>query len=315
MQQAGIDQTVRAVAEFDPPVISLGEHVTYRVVVTAMIEGVSLPDRLPTPPGLDLAYASRGFSFGGGGLGVQPRTTLSYRVGVNGPGTYLVPAFNGSANGKPVTIPGARLQVLPAGTPVPGLRPPRLLVEVPPGACYIGQAVRVGVTLVDPGDNSVIGLAQPQVGGDAFVAELGPVGFRRELRQEGGRTVVAFRYEMLVTPVREGRLSLTAHGQAVLNRLPSARGAAPFPNVSPWMDSEPVELTVEHLPQTGELPGFTGGIGSFQLDLPPALDQSGPRRRTRDAHRHGERRRQSEPAGPAQIRGRPGLASVSGGGR
>ncbi len=266
MQQAGIDQSLTAQAEFDPSVIAAGEHATYRVVVTAMIEGVSLPEKLPTPPGLELAFTGRSFTYGGGNIGLQPRTMLNYRVSVAGPGTYVLPSYQGSANGKPVTIPAARLQVLPAGAAVPG-RSPRLLLEVPPGEFYIGQTIRVRVVLLDPGDNTVAGLAQPQAGGDAFVADPGPATYRREPRVEGGRTVMAHICELLVTPVREGRLTLTAHGLAVLTR-PVMNGGISLSNFSPLLDSEPVTVTVNHLPQQGELSGFTGGIGHFQVEPP-----------------------------------------------
>lgn len=266
MQQAGIDQSLTAQAEFDPPAITVGEHATYRVVVTAMIEGVSLPEKLPAPPGLELAFTGRGFTYAGTGGGIQPRTTLNYRVSASAPGGYVIPPYQGSANGKPVTIPSARLQVLPAGTPVPG-RSPRLELEVPPGEFYLGQSIRARVVLLDPGDNSVAGLAQPQAGGDAFVADPGPVAYRRELREEGGRTVVAHVCELLVTPIRAGRLSLTAHGVAALTR-PIVTSGISLSNYSPLLDSEPVNVTVKHLPKEGELPGFTGGLGSFQMEPP-----------------------------------------------
>jgi hypothetical protein len=272
MQQAGMDLTVTAHAEFDPPVVPLGEHVTYRVVVTAMIEGVSLPEKLPTPPGLELTLSGRGFSYESLGNRIQPRTTHNYRVSVKSPGAYVLPSYRGSAEGKSVTIPEARLQVLPAGTPAPG-RSARLLVEAPAGEFYIGQTLLVRVVLMDPGDNSVVGLSQPHVSGDAFVAEPGPVRYRRELRNDAGRMVAAHICEMLVTPIKEGQLSLAAQGQAIFNRPVAGRGIA-LANYNPLLDSEPVSVTVKHLPPEGELPGFTGAIGSFRIELPrPSTNQ------------------------------------------
>jgi hypothetical protein len=268
--QQGIDQVATASAEFDPPVASLGQRITYRVVVTAMIEGVSLPDPLPIAPGLALSPSGRGFTYGtgGGALIGQPRTTCNYRVSVTATGAYVMPAYTGSANGKPVKIPEARLTVLPPGAPVPQ-QPLRLTVETPPGDYYIGQSIPMRLVLLDPGNNTVQALAQPQVSGEALMSEMALMRQGREVRPVGGRMVAAHVTVVLVTPVKEGRLQFTGQAFAYLSRPGTAPGFGGGLETV-LVDSDPVFITVKHLPKEGELPGFTGGIGKFQVELPHA---------------------------------------------
>lgn len=268
MQQSGMDPRVMAQAEFDPPAILPGGHATYRVVVTAMIEGVSLPEKLPVPPGLELTPTSRAFNYGSIGAGIQPRTTLNFRGTAQTPGTYVIPAYEGSANGRPVTIPETRLTVLASGVPPPSFSP-RLLLEVPPGEFYVGQAVPVAVVTVDRGDNSLFSAAQAQVTGDAFVTDQVLTRYRREMRTIDGRNVAVHVSDLTVIPIKEGRNSLRAQALAMVNGMPPGAGIT-LPNYYPLIDSEPVTVTVRHLPKAGELPGFTGGIGRFQLDPPRA---------------------------------------------
>ena len=267
-QQAGMDQNVTATAEFDPPVATLGQRVTYRVVVTAMIEGVALPELLPPVAGLDLAPSSRGFTYGNAGAMMQPRTTFNFRVSANATGAYVMPAYTASANAKPVTIPEARLTVLPPGAPVPQ-QPLRLTVEVPPGEAYIGQSVPVRLMLLDAGSRTVQALAQPQVSGEALMSEVALMRQGREMRPVEGRMVAAYVTSVLVTPIKEGRLPFTAQAFAYLSRPGVGPGFAGGLETV-LVDSDPVLLTVKHLPKEGELPGFTGGIGRFQVELPRA---------------------------------------------
>jgi hypothetical protein len=260
-----------AQAEFDPPGVAPGQPTTYRVVITAMPEGASLPNPLPAPSGLTFAPGGHSFNYGGGPGGLQPRSTFNFRVTTSTNGVFFMPAYNASANGKTVSVPEAHLDVLPADMPAP---PPgaQLVVEPPPGEFYIGQNVPVSVVLLDPGDNSVQGLGQVQVAGDAFVAEGGARTYRRETRVVRGRTVAAHVSELLVTPINEGALPLTAQATAALNR-PAASSGITLPGYQPLLDSAPALIHVKHLPKDGELPGFTGAIGRFVLD-PPHLSST-----------------------------------------
>ncbi|MBI5388454.1 MAG: BatD family protein [Verrucomicrobia bacterium] len=267
MQQAGVDQNVTAQAEFDPPVITLGQRSTYRVTVTAMTEGVSVTDSPPAPAGLQLTLAGRGFNYGTGAGGLQPRTTFNFRVSATNAGTFVIPPFQASANAKPLTVPEARLTVLPAGAP--GARPGtgRLVAEVADTEFYIGQSVPVRLMMLDPGDNSVQGVTQPQITGDAFISENWTMRYRREARPVDGRVVIANICEVSVYPIKAGRLQLSATAHAIVRRG-VFNPAMPQVMENVMVDSDPITVTVQHVPKEGELPGFTGGVGTFQLDAP-----------------------------------------------
>ena len=269
MQQIGVDQNATATVEFDPPVIGLGQRSTYRVTVTATTEGVSLPDDPPAPAGLNLTLAGRAFTYASGGLGMQPRTTFNYRVSVTNAGEYVMPSFTGSGNGKPLKVPEARLTVLPAGAAGVKTSPARLLMELPQTEFYIGQAVSIRLVMLDPGDNTVQAIMQPQLSGDAFLAENWTLRYRREMRPVGGKVVAASICEVFAYPLKAGQLQLSAMAYAQVRRVP-ANPAIPQMVENVLIDSDPIMVAVNHLPTQGELPGFTGGIGVFQLD-PPRL--------------------------------------------
>jgi hypothetical protein len=266
MQQVGTDSNVVVTAEFDPAVVGLGQMVTYRVVVTAMVEGVSVPDHPPAPADLTLTPAGRGFNYSTAAGMLQPRTTLNFRVSVKAAGTYVLPAYKASANGRDVTIPEARLVVLAPGAP--GARQAlRLLAEVPQEDYYIGQAVPVRLVLLDSGDNSLQAVSQPQATGDAIMSE--PIYGRqgRETRPVNGRQVLACLTAVQVTPIKEGRIEFAAQAYGHVSR-PGLNVALGMSFETVLVSAEPVAITVKHLPKEGELPGFTGGIGSFQVEAP-----------------------------------------------
>ncbi len=87
VQQSGLDLNATASAEFDPPTVSLGSKVTYHLVVTAMTESVTVPDKLPVPKGLELVKTVQNQTFVPLGTKVQPRTMINYRVNATEPGT------------------------------------------------------------------------------------------------------------------------------------------------------------------------------------------------------------------------------------
>ena len=268
MSQPSIDleSPVAVQAEFDPPVVMLGGRATYRLVITAVNDSIKLPDTLPAPAGLTLTLSGRGQSFQSLGTKIQPRTMINFRVNVSAIGAYTLPAFTLTAYGKPVTVPEARLTVVQPGTA--GVREaPRLLMEVPEGEFFVGQAINVRVMLLDPGDGTVQGMSQVQVAGEAFLVDGTVFRQRRDVVTRNGRAYPAFVHEVTATPIREGKHTLTAQGHAIINRvLPLQPGVVPF--YQPMVDADPLTVAVRSLPKEGELPGFTGAIGTFLLDLP-----------------------------------------------
>jgi hypothetical protein len=202
-----------------------------------------------------MSYASLGQS-------LQYRTTYNFHVTPNANGVFTMPAFSARGNARTVPVPSRQLTVLPAGSR-PAARQMRLLAQLPPGDYFIGQSVPVLAVMADSGDNSVLGLIQPRAEGDAFIIDQNMGRQWRETRNIDGKNVQVLINELSVTPVKEGRLALTVQAFVVQQRTNNHSMIA-LPSYYPLYDSDPIEVPVKHLPP-GELPGFTGLIGTFKI--------------------------------------------------
>lgn len=265
MQQPNIDtdSPVVAVSEFDPPSVTRGGRVIYRVILTAMNESVKFPEKLPAPAGLELIPGGRGQSYSPPMPKMQPRTTILFHANPAASGTYVMPAFTATVYGKPVTIPEARLTVVEPGS-TPTREAPRLLIELPEGDLYVGQNLPVRVLLPDRGDGLVQGLSQAQLLGEAFLVDMSFMRQRRDVITRNGQAIPVWIVEMAVIPLKEGQHPLMAQGQMIVNPPTALPGRPVF--YIPLIDSDSLTVTVKSVPKDGQLPGFTGAIGSFQLD-------------------------------------------------
>jgi hypothetical protein len=114
----------------------------------------------------------------------------------------------------------------------------------------------------------VQGLAQTHITGEAIFSEPASFG-RHDTVRRNGQAFPAFVNEVVFTPMRAGEERLVAQGQSISTRMvPGQTGF--FQSLNALIDSEPLTLTVLPLPPEGRLPGFTGAIGTFQLE-PPKL--------------------------------------------
>jgi hypothetical protein len=261
-----MDSPVEAQAEFDPPVAQLGGHVVYRIVVTALDESLKVPDPMPAPEGLELRLGGRGQTYESmGGMKLRPQTTIIFHVTAASNGVFKIPAFEATAYGKPVNVPEAALSVVPAGT-VAAREPPRLLLDLPEGNIYVGQSLRIPVLLPLPADGSVQTIYQARITGEFLFSEPAP-GIRQERIRRNDQSVPAFVQEVTLTPLREGRQELVAQAQALTTR-PVPGQTNVFQSVTVLIDSEPVSIDVKPLPKQGQLPGFTGAIGNFEIETP-----------------------------------------------
>jgi hypothetical protein len=268
MQQPNIDteSPVTVLAEFDPPVLSVGERSTYRLVVTAMHGSIQMPDALPSTPGLGLEPGGHAETYVHIGSKLQPRTTFLFHARATTNGNYAIAPFTISAYGKPITVPACQVTFLPLSSPSP-LPALRLIIQLPPGDLYVGQSVPIRLVLIDPGNGTAQGLATPQILSEAFIPDPAPHRYSRELVNFLDQPRQAFVSELVITPIKEGEHAMLAQGQAIL--LPTG----PNPSVrtqidNRLVDSDPLTVRVQSLPKEGQLPGFTGAIGEFQLDPP-----------------------------------------------
>lgn len=267
------ESPVTAQAEFDPPVVVLGGHLIYRLTLNAMNEVIKLPDTLPAPAGLELSPGARSQTYQYGGPKIVPRTTINFRVRPTSLGSFVMPSFVVTAYNKAVTVPMARVTVVPAGAP-DAAEAQRLVVELPPGDIYVGQALNVRVVALDPSQPGaqLQGLSQVQVSGDSFLADTTVSRIRREAVVRQGRAYPALIYELTLTPIREGTHTFSVHGHAMISRVIQGPPGVVFQGTtsSSLLESDPVTVPVKSLPREGQSPGFTGAIGTFALE-PPRL--------------------------------------------
>ncbi len=270
MSQPRIELSVptNVVARFDPPVVRLGEVSVYRVIINALEPSIEWPDKLRTPPQLELRPSAHGQALEPVSGHLEPRTTFIYRVRASSLGQFSMPQFTVNVYGQVVTVPAAQLEVVAA--PAEGAPPaPQLTLEVPVANVFVGQAVTVRVQLPPAPNGMVQPLLQPQLSGEGFLVD--PNAVRPRLRPG----VPAYTYEILLTPIAAGKLGFFAQGFMPGMPLPplpgsDAAGAPGVPLQFTLLDSEPAELEVKPLPPEGRLPGFTGAVGRFTLE-PPKL--------------------------------------------
>ena len=295
-----IPAVTKATATFDPPVVRPGQKAFLRVVLNALEQSIAWPTNLAGPPQLEMRPGAHEQILQMTGANMEPRTAFNYRIRASRPGSYTVPEFVVEVDGKPVTVPPARLEVVSdASTALPPA--PQLTLELTATNLFVGQTVAARVVLPGSPAGLVQGLGQPQLSGQGFLVDGGAARQRFEMVPRGGTIGAIFIYETALTPVRSGKLTVLAQGFTAGNRFSSPVViTGPPSNPGGWpqytlLESEPVELNVRPLPREGELPGFTGAIGS----------QRPARRRSSPTHgQHCEPRRW--PFGPA---GRPAAAA------
>ncbi|MDB6065515.1 MAG: hypothetical protein JWR26_1723 [Pedosphaera sp.] len=265
-----VDSPVEAKGEFDPTEVPLDGKITYRLTVTALDESVKAPDPLPTPSGLELRPGARAQTYQSvPGAKLRPETTLLFHGTVATNGTFTMPEFNVTAYGKNVKVPAATLTVAPAGTVVAKPQPPHLIMDFPEGDIFVGQAVRVQLILPDTGESGSHGMSQPRITSDLVFSEQITYGMRQETIRRMGKAFNAYVQEIMITPLHEGKQELIAQAMNYSLR-PNPNQTNMLQSYTTLIDSDPVAVTIKPLPKEGQLPGFTGAIGSFQIE-PPKL--------------------------------------------
>jgi hypothetical protein len=272
-----VDSQVVPTATFDPPVVKPFEPATYRVTLNALETAIEWPDKIPAPPNLDCRPGAHGQILSMTGPLLVPRTTFNYRVRASEAGRFTIPEFTIKVNGKLVTVPAAQLQS--TATPPPGIPPTQLVfLDLLANSLFVGQSIRARVLLPGSLGGMVQSLGQVQINGHGFITDQTSAHARIEAMPlgPGGKNVNTFVYELMLTPIAVGKLSVTAQGYAVGNRviggiiLPgpgTVNGALPQYNL---VDSDPITLEVRPLPPGNTLAGFTGAVGTFSVD-PPEL--------------------------------------------
>ena len=274
--QPNIDTTtpVGATAVFEPPVIPPGGTSTYRVSFNALIASIEWPEEVIAPGQLELTPSARGEVLTPTGANLQPRTGFNYRVRATATGSFTVPRFTVYVYGKPVTVPAATLEVTanPAAPAAPGRR--LRLTSGNPNP-FVGQSV--AMRIVWPGSEGNVQPLNPvKLNGSGFMANQGPVQEEINIVPEYGTTASSLVCDTWITPLKAGRLEISAQGFTADFRAVGPiviRGTITLAAMSQppvLLDSDPIALNVRPLPRENVPPGFNGAIGQFKL-APPAL--------------------------------------------
>lgn len=270
-----VQSPVIAVANMEPPVIRPGESATYRVSLNALEQSIQWPEKLATPPGLELRAGAQGQIMAMNGMSLQPFTSFNYRVHASHLGQYTFPEFKIKVYDKEITVPATQLLVsdsIPAGV----LPAQELSMELSSTNPYVGQAVKARLLLPGQPGGQVQGMGQVQINGEGFIVDQGSARPHIEMatRRAGVPARPVFVHEVLLTPIATGKLTAFAQAFTGNNRFvggiviaggPNPAGAAPQYTL---VDSDPVQFQVRPLPREGELQGFSGAVGTFALDKP-----------------------------------------------
>ncbi len=296
-----VSSPVVASAVFDPPVVRPGEPAFYRVALNALEDTMSWPPAFDAPAGLRLEPRGRGQVFQIAASMMQPRAAFNYHALAQNPGRFTIPEYVIRANGQDVKVPAATLEVRP--NPPSTVAPGQILVlDLAQTNLFLGQSVRCAIRLPGQPGGIVQGLTQVKVEGNGLVTDQASAVQRIETRPSGGVPVASYVYEVSVTPLQTGELSVFAQGFAVGNRFGGPiviSGPVTIPGGAPLytlLDSDPRRIRVRPLPTTGMLPGFTGAVGVYHVGTPVI---------TTNVLRVGEPVRFS-----VQVRGTDGLARL-----
>jgi len=271
-----LDAPVIAVATLDPSIVRPGEESIYRVTFNALLDSIAWPTNI-VAPGLVIRPTASGQMLTMAPNSMEPRTTFNHRLRAEKPGTFVIPEFTVQVYGKPVKVPSATLEVSQDARAA-SASSQWLYLDLQKTNVWVGQSIQARVLLPAGPGGAVQGLSQVQLIGQGFIAD--PSAVRQSVQvvpRPGGRQPTpSFIYETALTPIRAGQIKLYAQGFAAGNRFgggmvfasPSGlAGGGPQFNL---LESDAAVLTVRSLPLQGELPGFTGAIGFFNM-APPTL--------------------------------------------
>jgi hypothetical protein len=269
-----ISTNVSAVASFDPPIVRPGEQTIYRVTFNALEETIDWPKKLNAPTELQTEPGAHGQIIPILGATQIPFTTFNTRVRVSAVGDFTMPEFKVQAYGSQVTVPAAQLKVV-SNLPTPPSPVLHLAIEIAETNLFVGQPIRVRATL--PGSAGVFsqGLPPVQFTGQGILVDQAASSQMVTVTSHDGINMPSYTFQSILTPIEAGTLSVFA--QCFTGNRFSGSLVIPGPAMIPapptpftLLESTPVALNVRALPKEGELPGFTGGIGSFRLE-PPKL--------------------------------------------
>jgi hypothetical protein len=270
-------QNISATAEFDPPVVHVGEKSFLRVTVEATQNSIKWPEKISAPSELQFGVIARGQLMQPDGVKFHPLTASIYEVTGAMPGHFTVPEFELSAGGVRVKVPATALDVV-ATNVTATVAPRRLALEFSETNLFFGEPFRARVIAPAGQGNQVEALRDVQFNGGGFMTDKLSTRMTVTAINVNGQPKPAFIYEVVLTPLAAGPLVVSAQaftvppfsaGPVVITAnggpiaLNSAAQSTPI-----FLASDPVQLNVRPLPEENALPGFTGAMGKFTADRP-----------------------------------------------
>ena len=287
---------VRVESVFEPSNISLSNAANYKII----IHGVQTNPQgsVPQVSGLNLSNSPRIFRSASFINGVPSiKTELSFEVRPQREGSFTVPSWKITAEGKKYSIPAATLQVLPPSQrdlarqreqqqQEQDLREAAFLeFSIPRPFLFKGESTPAKLSLFLWDKLPVTRIDQlPQKTGDGF--SLSSLGQPEEQRNvvRGNKAYSVFHWKVGLTGALSGQneLSFTT---AIRVRVKGSKNS-PFGNPffsdpffgfgreqSLEIKSAKYTLEVRDLPSAGRPPNFQGAIGSFQASSSIDLDR------------------------------------------
>jgi hypothetical protein len=270
-------------SEFSPPVISLGSHSEYQLII---VNGTGDPSgKIPAVEGLELNSSpsiSSKFNFINGRQSAEK--TYAFQVTPRKEGEYVFPSWEVTIEGEKFTVPSATLKVVPPGKEFNDAISLKLLPEK--AEAYVGETIAAVVKLYVRGDVSARLQNRIEKHGDAFTQSEIPDEFQQKKEQLQGQWYKVAAWPMTLTPLKPGEHKVFYTLENVLVDLPSndRRQRSPFGFNSFFddafgngnrkqvtMTSKEVVFNIKEIPTQGRLEGFTGAVGNFMssttLDL------------------------------------------------
>jgi hypothetical protein len=259
-------QNVSATATFEPATVPLKSFGEYQVTIVGTHNGIEIPNPLPAPEGLVVELASKSMSVEVINGQRRESTTFHYSTTAAHPGTYVMPAFTAQVNGVPVTIPSARVQIEEPNTGDLPFQTVTAVIDLPEGEYYVGQSVAARLLVFDTADENVQAIVNVAKQSGDVLFQSQPFS-RRDRVDWHGKSLNATVTPLRITPIKPGETEINVQALVYITRIgPGGRATGAMPQA--MLETPPVRIRVRALPEKGRKPGFTGGIGKFEMGRP-----------------------------------------------
>lgn len=297
---------VTATAAFDPPFAQVGQSVFYRVTIDGAGETVQWPGTISAPSELKFGPVLEGQLMEIIMNSFRQLDSYLYDAHATAAGRFTVPAFTVMVDGRPVQIPAASLEV---DKSVPGPAPRRLVLELSDTNVFLGQPLRARIMLPASPGNQIEAISDAHVNGSGFISDLTTMRQSVRMVDLDGHSVPAYIYEITLTPIEAGPLSVSAQGFAAGHDFSGPITISGHVTISGgpphyvFLASRPVQVNVRPLPAAGQPASFNGSIGTFEMGAPQLstnrIQVGQPVRLTVTVHNDGAMNRLVPPAVPS----------------